>query len=326
VKIDKPVFAGNIPLPAIPRQHRSCEEGQVAYGFGNTTVAWVRENSRFVVPLTGDHMDVEDDPMHAEDPQQVSEYIKDIFAHMSSTEASFQPRPHYLTDQREINTKMRAILVDWLVEVHMKYRLKSETLFMAVNLIDRYLAMRQVPRKRLQLCGVTALLVASKFEEIYPPEVKDFVYITDNAYTKEDILKMEVSMLSALNFELCSPTPAHFLERFRRSSRCSEEHAHLMQYLAELSLLEAQMVQYTPSLVAAGAALLSNKLFRQQPAWPPCMAQVSKHSEAEVKACARDLCGVLESSERSSLQAIRKKFSQDKFSKIATIGRKWWMP
>ncbi|CAE7466011.1 unnamed protein product [Symbiodinium natans] len=314
VKVDKPAFA-----PARPRAY---DESQ-AFGPGNTTVAWVRENSRFVIPVSGDHMDVVME--EEEDPQQVSEYSKDIFERMFSMERSFQPRCHFLAEQREINTKMRAILVDWLVEVHMKYRLKPETLFMAVNVIDRYLSMRQVARKKLQLCGVTALLIASKFEEIYPPEVKDFVYITDNAYTKDDILRMEVSILSTLNFELCGPTAAHFLDRYQRANKCSEEHAHLMQYLAELCLLEVHMVQYVPSLVAAASALLSNKLLRQHPAWPPCLAQITQtHSEAEVKACAREMCGLLDSVEKSSLQAIRKKYSQEKFSKIATTGRRFW--
>ncbi|CAJ1333242.1 unnamed protein product [Effrenium voratum] len=303
---------------SLSRSFRSREDALIV-GPGGATVAHARENARFLRPASGDFMDVgEDDPMDVEDPQNVGEYVKDIYSHMLSVEAIFQPRPHYISQQREINAKMRAILVDWLVEVHMKYRLRKETLFMAVNLVDRFLSLRQVARKRLQLCGVAAMFIAAKFEEIYPPEVKEFVYITDNAYTKDDILHMEVSILRALNFELCGPTPAHFLDRFARAGQCSEEHAHLMQYLAELSLLEVQMLQYTPSHVAAAAALLSNKLLKC-PTWPTCMAQISKHSEAEVKACAREMCGVLETMERSSLQAIRKKYSQERFSKIAKI-------
>jgi cyclin B len=83
---------------------------------------------------------------------------------------------------------MRSILIDWLIEVHFKYKLQSETLFIAVRIIDRYLELEKVPKSRLQLVGVTALLVACKYEEIYPPELKDFVFLTDKAYTKEDML------------------------------------------------------------------------------------------------------------------------------------------
>jgi len=79
---------------------------------------------------------------------------------------------------------MRSILIDWLVDVHLKFKLLPETLFITVNIIDRFLEKQRVSKSRLQLVGVTALFVASKYEEIYPPELKDFVYITDRAYSK----------------------------------------------------------------------------------------------------------------------------------------------
>lgn len=81
--------------------------------------------------------------------------------------------------QGDVNEKMRAILIDWLVEVHLKFKLVPETLYLTVNLIDRYLEKVEVMRDKLQLVGVTAMLIASKYEEIYAPEVQDFVYITD---------------------------------------------------------------------------------------------------------------------------------------------------
>lgn len=93
---------------------------------------------------------------------------------------------------------MRSILIDWLVEVHLKFKLVPESLYLTVNLIDRYLEREQVHRSKLQLLGVTAMLIACKYEEIYPPIVKDFVYITDNAYTKEEILEQERIMLVCL--------------------------------------------------------------------------------------------------------------------------------
>ena len=108
--------------------------------------------------------------------------------------------PGYMKRQPDVNEKMRAILVDWLVEVHLKFKLVPETLYLTVNLIDRYLAQVTVMREKLQLIGVTAMLIASKYEEIYAPEVQDFVYITDRAYSKSEILECEFSMLSALDF------------------------------------------------------------------------------------------------------------------------------
>ena len=108
---------------------------------------------------------------------------------------------------------MRAILVDWMVDVHLKFKLLSETLFLTVNLIDRYLSIKQIQRSRLQLVGVAAMLISTKYEEIYPPTVKDFVYITDNAYSKEEILTMEFDILQTLDFDIQQTSSYRFLER-----------------------------------------------------------------------------------------------------------------
>ena len=108
----------------------------------------------------------------------------------------------YMDNQEDINEKMRAILIDWLIEVHLKFKLLPETLYLTINLLDRYLSLEQVTRQKLQLLGVTSMLIACKYEEIYPPIVKDFVYITDNAYTKEEILVMERRVLEKVDFNL----------------------------------------------------------------------------------------------------------------------------
>ena len=97
----------------------------------------------------------------------------------------FYANEHCLANQYEVNDKMRKVLLDWLVEVHANFKLLPETLFITVNLIDRYCALCQIERKNYQLLGVTCMLIASKYEEIYPPYMKDFVYITDQAYTKD---------------------------------------------------------------------------------------------------------------------------------------------
>ena len=92
--------------------------------------------------------------------------------------------PNCLGTQEEINVKMRRILVDWLIDVHMKFKLLPETLFITINMVDRYTELHQISRKNYQLIGVSCMLIASKYEEIYPPFLKDFIYITDQAYTK----------------------------------------------------------------------------------------------------------------------------------------------
>lgn len=125
------------------------------------------------------------------DPQYVSEHAQTICKQLLETEKQHLPYPGYMQHQEDINEKMRAILVDWIIEVHLKFKLLPETLFITVSLIDRFLERVQIKRHDLQLVGVTAMLIASKYEEIYAPEVNDFVYITDNAYTKQQIFQME---------------------------------------------------------------------------------------------------------------------------------------
>ena len=123
-----------------------------------------------------------------DDPQQCAEYIGDVIANMKREECYDTPRNSYMKQQVDINEKMRGILVDWIVEVHLRFKLLPETLFLTVNLIDRYLQKTQIMRTRLQLVAVGALLIASKYEEIYVPELSDFAYISDNAYTTKEIL------------------------------------------------------------------------------------------------------------------------------------------
>jgi G2/mitotic-specific cyclin-B, other len=126
------------------------------------------------------------------------------------------PSGNCLASQTEITERMRKVLIDWLVEVHVQFKLLPETLFIAVNLIDRFCEKNQVKRKNYQLVGVTCMLIAAKYEEIYPPYVKEFIYITDLAYTKEQILETEVQVLDCLGFNMTWPTPLRFLERYSK--------------------------------------------------------------------------------------------------------------
>jgi hypothetical protein len=127
------------------------------------------------------------DERDSDDPLCATSYVQDMYEHFRSKETSTSVRPLYMEDQQYINERMRSILVDWLVEVHLKFKLVPETLYLTVNLIDRYLAKTEVSRPKLQLVGVTALLIASKYEEIYPPELRDLVYICDRAYSKLEV-------------------------------------------------------------------------------------------------------------------------------------------
>jgi len=190
------------------------------------------------------------------DVLMVSEYVSDLFQHLYDEESKCLPKM-YMNNQRDINARMRAILIDWLVEVHMKFRLVPDTLYLCVNIIDRYCSLVQVARNKLQLVGVTALFIASKYEDIYPPEVRECVFMTDKAYQKQEIIKMEKDILNRLRFKITVPTAFPFLKRFLHLSNASALTSNAANYYMERTLQEHDMLRYRPSLVSAAAVILA---------------------------------------------------------------------
>lgn len=225
------------------------------------------------------------------------------------------PSASYLSKQTDINEKMRAILVDWLVEVHLKFKLMPETLYLTVNIIDRFLELKIVARQKLQLLGVTAMLIASKYEEIYPPEVRDFVYITDKAYSRNEILKMESLVLNVLRFNLTVPSPLVFLIRYLKAANASKETKQLASYVCERMQQEYSMLKYLPSTIAASAVWVA--LNSQRKAWSANIQAHSGYTEATMRPCIDDVEARFKSGEKSSLQAVRKKYASAKFLEVS---------
>jgi cyclin B len=251
--------------------------------------------------------------------QSVAEYAADIFCYLRERETVVRLKDDYMQSQQDVTEKMRMILVDWLVEVHWKFKLSPDTLFLTINLLDRYLSQVSVRRTKLQLVGVTCMLLASKHEEIYPPEIKDFVHVTDKAYTKQDILDMEVSALNVLNFQLTAPSPLGFLHRMVKVQECTPEHVSLCQYLLELTLCHYRSIRHLPSHLAASALFLANKIMKISPAWSPKLQEETQYQESQIKSCAKEMCALLQAAEKASLQAVRKKFSQSQFHRVAKM-------
>ena len=250
-------------------------------------------------------------------PQLCEEYIQDIYEHLKDIEFDHLPTPNYMRQQTDINEKMRGILIDWLVEVHLKFKLLPETLFLTVNLIDRFLELKQIMRNRVQLVGVTAMLIACKYEEIYAPEVRDFVYITDKAYTKEEILQMENDMLATLEYNITVPSPIKYLEIYSYYLKLDEISCMFCRYLLELFLVEYKMLKFNPSLVCSSSIYITMKIMKKEDCDKIC--HLSMYSEEKLRECAKEICVILDNLEKSSLQAVRKKFSLPKFLEVAKI-------
>ena len=213
-------------------------------------------------------------------PQYVVPYVKEIMNYLRDNEEKYLPQSGYMSKvQNDINEKMRAILIDWLIDVHLKFKLVPETLYLTVNLIDRYLSQNAIPRQKLQLVGVAAMLIATKYEEIYPPEVKDFEYVTDRAYNRQEILDMEGKIISCLNFNLTTPSSYRFLERYSRLAGFDDKLFNLSRYLIELALTEYKMIKYVPSNLASSAVYLVNKIHKRE-GWPDVLAKNTRYSES----------------------------------------------
>lgn len=262
--------------------------------------------------------DIDKDDM--DNPQLVAEYVNDIYEYMRHLETSLPIAPRYL-DGSELNGRMRGILVDWLVQVHLRFHLLQETLYLTVAILDRFLAVQEVSRSKLQLVGVTAMLLASKYEEMYAPEINDFVYITDNAYTKSDIRKMECLILKKLDFNLGRPLPLHFL---RRNSKAGEVDAHkhtLAKYLMELCLPDYDMVHYNPSQMAAAALCLSIRLLDAESAesWSDTLAYYSRYHQKDILPVMHRMAHLAQRAGTGKLTAIKTKYQSSKFMRISTI-------
>jgi len=188
----------------------------------------------------------------------VAEYAEDVTRVLLQRERRFPRDGAYLAAQPEVTERMRLILIDWLIDVHLKFKLHRETFYLAVDIVDRFLAVRQVSRAQLQLVGVTAMMIAGKHDEIWPPEVKDCVYISANTYAATEVLDMERLIAGALRFRFTVPTVYPFVSRALDVLQAPSSHRDAALYFLDCSVHEYELVQVLPSRVAAAAVLLAH--------------------------------------------------------------------
>lgn len=217
-----------------------------------------------------------------DDPLMVAEYVHEIFDYMKQLEISTMPNPDYMDNQTELEWKMRGILVDWLLEVHTRFRLLPETLFLAVNIIDRFLSCKVVQLDRLQLVGVTAMFIASKYEEVLSPHVQNFVHVADDGFSDTEILSAERFVLSSLDYDLSYPNPMNFLRRISKADNYDIQTRTLGKYLLEIGCLDYRFLKHPPSLVAAAAMYLS-RLVMDRGEWDATLAKYAGYTEQEIQ-------------------------------------------
>jgi hypothetical protein len=292
----------------------------MSIGFGEDIMDKENVEPMLIDEMEEDFFEEAEDIDYADkdDPQCVTEYVNQIYEYLREKEMRDAVLPSFITNQIDVNEKMRGILIDWLAEVHLKFNLLPETFFLACNILDHYLSVAQVARSQLQLVGVTSMLIASKYEEIYPPEVNDYVFVTDNTYTRDEILEKEGEILNTLNFNLTYPSMLHFLRRFSKAGQSDYVTHTLCKYLIELSTLDVKMYKYLPSQIAAAAVYLSRKM-AGLPCWSPTLQKYSTYTEEGIKGCAVALNDLLKKMQSSTLQSIIRKYSHKKFGCVAQV-------
>jgi hypothetical protein len=162
------------------------------------------------------------------------------------------PSPDYMDGQPEMTWDMRQTLVDWLLQVHRRYHMLPETLWIAINIMDRFLSHRIVSLPKFQLVGVTAMFIAAKYEETLAPSVNEFVEMTERGYSKEEILKGERIVLHTLDYKVshyCSPYS--WMRKISKADEFDIQTRTLSKFLTEVTLLDPRFLRVKPSLVAA---------------------------------------------------------------------------
>ncbi|KAM9794029.1 G2/mitotic-specific cyclin-B1 isoform 2-T2 [Syngnathus typhle] len=295
-----------VPASPTPMETSGCEPADLCQAFSD-------------VILLNTIRDVDADD--CENPMLCSEYVKDIYKYMRQLEAEQNVRANYLQGQ-EVTGNMRAILIDWLVQVSLKFRLLQETMYMTVGIIDRFLQDNPVSKKQLQLVGVTAMFLASKYEEMYPPEIVDFALVTDQAYTTAQIREMEMTILRVLKFQLGRPLPLQFLRRASKIYEVTGEQHTLAKYLLELTMIDYDMVHYPPSMVASAALALTLKLL-DAGEWDATLQHYMEYTPDSlipvIAHIARNVVKVNEG--QTKHMAVKDKYSTSKQMRIATISQ-----
>ncbi|KAH9738828.1 cyclin-B1-2 [Citrus sinensis] len=235
------------------------------------------------------------------------EYVEDIYKFYKLVENESRPCS-YIHTQTEITERMRAILVDWLIDVHQEFELSQETLYLTINIIDRFLSVKVVSRRELQLVGMGAMLIASKYEEIWAPEVNDLVRIADNAYSHQEVLAMEKTILRKLEWTLTVPTYYVFLDM-----------ENTVYFLAELGMMHYDTLMFSPSMVAASAVYAARCTLNRSPAWTDTLRFHTGFSETQLMDCARLLVYFHSKASENRLQVVHKKYARTQRGSVSLL-------
>ncbi|KAF9556287.1 A/B/D/E cyclin [Agrocybe pediades] len=216
-----------------------------------------------------------------DDPASVSEYVKEVCVYLKEIELATMPDPDYMKMQTEVTWEHRGVLIDWILQVHAKFNLLSESLFLCINILDRFLGMRPISLKKLQLVGLASFFIATKYEETYAPSVKEVAYLAENLFTVDEILKAERYILKTINWDLRAPGPMGWLRRGSKADNCELHARTIAKYLLEIAYIERRLLHVVPSKAAAASLWLA-RLTLGRDEWTPTLEHYTTYSEKEI--------------------------------------------
>ncbi|EAS36292.3 G2/M-specific cyclin NimE [Coccidioides immitis RS] len=254
------------------------------------------------------------------DPLMASEYVIEIFDYLKEIEPQTMPNPDYIEHQEELEWEVRGVLIDWLIEVHTRFRLLPETLFLAVNIIDRFLSIDIVALDRLQLVGVAAMFIASKYEEVLSPHVANFSHVADETFTDKEILDAERHILATLNYDISYPNPMNFLRRISKADNYDVQTRTFGKYFMEISLLDHRFMRYRQSHVAAAAMYFARLILDRGP-WDVTIAHYAGYSKEEIIPVFHLMIDYLY--RPVAHEAFYRKYANKRFLKASLHARHW---
>ena len=252
-----------------------------------------------------------------------NEIFDEIFTNLILEEKNshFKIENNYMKQQNDINDQMRAILVNWIIEVHYHCNFKRKTLFQTVYLIDLFSSKNIIQKINYQLLGLTCLYISAKANEVTYPTIDKFINLTDNAYKKEELLNMEIHVLKSLNFDILSSTPEEFYNILSQNFNFNRIQHHLGDYFLDSSLIDYTMLKYRYSTIALACIYIVMKFYKLDGYKDIYSSKIisNDYSYKLIKECAKDLCYLVKKVSKSSLFATKDKYSSKEYDNIVAL-------
>ncbi|KAF9162211.1 hypothetical protein DFQ26_003750 [Actinomortierella ambigua] len=241
------------------------------------------------------------------------EYKDEIFQYMKQMERETMPVPEHMDLQPELTWDLRPLLVDFLIEIHNHFHLQPETLYLAMNMMDRYLSKRVVYKKHYQLVGMTSLWISSKYEDSKEklPSVSQLCKLCSNTYDEAAFITMERHILKTLDYNLGHPTAEAFLKKDLEFSGTDDTGVrHVAQFLMELSLFQRCFLSFGSSTIASAALFLARNICRKQIVIP---------TDTNVFSCIQ----YLDNSLTNVSKTVHEKYARTRLSNASVVVKDW---